>query len=136
MAQFRLLTQTRQMTEYSCGASAMQAVLRYWGREVDEDALMKLMGTNDEVGTYPEEMVRGVTRLLNAQLGIAVTGIAGPGGGTPEKPVGLVYIAVSVDDHVTVSRSVFPGDRSEIRGRAAQIALNRLRIEMTGSEVV
>jgi uncharacterized protein len=63
MTQFRLLTQTRQITEYSCGASAMQAVLSYWGRDVDEEALMKLMGTNDEVGTYPEEMVRGARAL-------------------------------------------------------------------------
>lgn len=63
MTQFRLLTQTRQMTEYSCGASAMQAVLSYWGRDVDEEQLMKLMGTNDEVGTHPENMVRGARAL-------------------------------------------------------------------------
>jgi predicted double-glycine peptidase len=63
MAKFRLLTQTRQITEYSCGASALQAVLRYWGKNVDEDALMKLMGTNDEVGTYPADMVRGAQTL-------------------------------------------------------------------------
>ncbi len=72
-------------------------------------------------------MVRGVTRQLGAQLGIAVTGIAGPGGGTSEKPVGLTYIAVAVEDAVVVNRAVFPGDRAEIRTRAAQTALNRLR---------
>jgi len=72
-------------------------------------------------------MVRGVTRHLGAQLGIAVTGVAGPGGGTPEKPVGLVCIAVAVDEEVAVSRAVFPGDRAEIRTRAGQAALNRLR---------
>ena len=63
MTNFRLLTQTRQITEYSCGASALQAVLRYWGKNVDEDALMKLMGTNDEIGTYPADMVRGAQTL-------------------------------------------------------------------------
>jgi nicotinamide-nucleotide amidase len=72
-------------------------------------------------------MVRGVTRHLGAQLGIAVTGIAGPGGGTPDKPVGLVYVAVKVGADVAVSRAIFPGDRGEIRARAAQAALNRLR---------
>jgi competence/damage-inducible protein CinA-like protein len=72
-------------------------------------------------------MVRGVTRHLGAQLGIAVTGIAGPGGGTPDKPVGLVCVAVKVGAEVAVSRTVFPGDRGEIRARAAQTALNRLR---------
>lgn len=80
-------------------------------------------------------MVRGVTQRLGAQAGIAVTGIAGPGGGIPQKPVGLVYIAVAAGDSVSGFRAVFPGDRGEIRGRAAQGALNRLRLELlkTGS---
>jgi predicted double-glycine peptidase len=63
MTQFRLLRQTRQMTEYSCGASALQSVLSYWGREVDEQALMELIGTNAEVGTFPEDLVRGARSL-------------------------------------------------------------------------
>jgi competence/damage-inducible protein CinA-like protein len=75
-------------------------------------------------------MVRGVTQCLGAEAGIAVTGIAGPGGGTAEKPVGLVYVAVAAGDSVSVSRAIFPGDRSEIRGRAAQVALNRLRLAL------
>src|SRR5215204_6702601 len=61
--QFRLLRQTRQMTEYSCGASALQSVLSYWGRDVDEKALMGLIGTNAEVGTFPEDLVRGARSL-------------------------------------------------------------------------
>jgi predicted double-glycine peptidase len=57
------------MTEYSCGASALQAVLKYWGKHFEEEALMKLMGTNDEVGTYPEDMLRGIRALgLDAEL--------------------------------------------------------------------
>ena len=63
MKQFRLLKRTRQITEYSCGASALQSVLSYWGRDVDETELMTLMGTSDEVGTYPEDMVRGARTL-------------------------------------------------------------------------
>ena len=63
MSQFRLLKQTRQMTEYSCGASALQSVLSYWGREIEEEALMRLLGTNPEVGTFPEDMVRGARAL-------------------------------------------------------------------------
>ncbi|HWA57577.1 MAG TPA: competence/damage-inducible protein A [Gemmatimonadales bacterium] len=73
-------------------------------------------------------MVRGITRRLRAELGISVTGIAGPGGGTPDKPVGLVYIGTAVKGTVTVTRSLFVGDRGEIRARAAQVALNRLRL--------
>ncbi len=75
-------------------------------------------------------MVQGALKRLNAQAGIAVTGIAGPGGGTPEKPVGLVFIAVAVGDQVSVTRATFAGDRGEIRGRAAQVALNKLRLEL------
>jgi len=58
MKRFRLLKQTRQTTEYSCGASALQAVMSYWGKDVDEDELMRLLGTTPEDGTYPEEIVR------------------------------------------------------------------------------
>lgn len=75
-------------------------------------------------------MVQGVTARLGAHLGIGVTGIAGPGGGTAEKPVGLVYISIAVGESVVVTRSVFPGDRAEVRARAAQVALNRLRLAL------
>lgn len=63
MSHFRLLKQTRQMTEYSCGASALQSVLNYWGSDVDEETLMTLLDTNDEVGTYPENLVTGARAL-------------------------------------------------------------------------
>lgn len=63
MSQFRLLKQTRQMTEYSCGASALQSVLNYWGSDVGEEALMAILDTNDEVGTYPENLVSGARTL-------------------------------------------------------------------------
>jgi uncharacterized protein len=63
MDQFRLLKKTRQITEYSCGASALQAVLSYWGKDVDETELMKLLHTTSEVGTYPEGIVQGARAL-------------------------------------------------------------------------
>jgi predicted double-glycine peptidase len=69
MDQFRLLSRSRQTTEYSCGPAAFQAVLRYWGRDIDEKALMELLQTDPEVGTYPEDIVRGARTLgLDAQL--------------------------------------------------------------------
>lgn len=71
-------------------------------------------------------MAHGVCARLGAELGVAVTGIAGPGGGTPEKPVGLVFIATAVNGATTVHQSIFPGDRAEVRARAAQAALFRL----------
>jgi len=63
MKNFRLLKRTRQVTEYSCGASALRSVLSYWGKEIDEHDLMKLMGTTEEEGTYPEKMVNAARAL-------------------------------------------------------------------------
>jgi nicotinamide-nucleotide amidase len=63
---------------------------------------------------------------LSADIGVAITGIAGPGGGTPEKPVGLVWIAVDYREAKARRFQLF-GDRAEIRQRAAQAALEMLR---------
>ena len=63
MAQFQLLNRSRQSTEFSCGPAAVQAVLRHWGRNVAEEELMELMGTNSDVGTHPENIVRGARAL-------------------------------------------------------------------------
>jgi hypothetical protein len=69
MKRFRLIRQTRQTTEYSCGACALQSVLGYWGREVDETEMMRRLGTTPEEGTYPEEIVRVARELgFDAEL--------------------------------------------------------------------
>ncbi len=68
-------------------------------------------------------MARGVADLLNADVGVGVTGIAGPGGGTPEKPVGTVWCAVAAQGGVRTSHRVFSGDREAVRERASQAAL-------------
>lgn len=70
-----------------------------------------------------QEMVRGAVRAAQAGCGIATTGIAGPGGGTPEKPVGLVYIACLTGEKVQVKKCLFDGERQAVRGQAAQAAL-------------
>jgi nicotinamide-nucleotide amidase len=68
-------------------------------------------------------LARGVADLLHADVGVGITGIAGPGGGTPEKPVGTVWFAVSMKGRVRTSHNVFSGDREAIRERATQAAL-------------
>ncbi len=63
MKKFRLLKATRQSTEYSYGASALQAVLSYWGNDLDEDELMRVLHATPEPGTYPEGIVRVAREL-------------------------------------------------------------------------
>jgi nicotinamide-nucleotide amidase len=68
-------------------------------------------------------MAAGVRRRLGSDVGVSVTGIAGPDGGTPEKPVGLVYIAIVTPDGTEVERHHWPGDRSANKRDSAQAAL-------------
>ena len=68
-------------------------------------------------------MSLGIRDILGSSAGVAITGIAGPGGGSQEKPVGLVYIAVITPQANVVERFVFPGNRREIKIQAAKTAL-------------
>lgn len=63
----------------------------------------------------------------NASVGIGITGIAGPGGGTAEKPIGMVFIALADDRGTEVREFHFPGDRERIRLLSSQFALEMLR---------
>ena len=82
------------------------------------------------VGAVSEEVARsmavGVAQAFQADSGVGITGIAGPGGGTPEKPVGTVWYAVALDDRTVAERKVFAGDREAVRERATQAALHLL----------
>ena len=82
-------------------------------------------------GAVSEEVVRamaeGAQRHFAVDAALAVTGIAGPGGGTPEKPVGTVWLAARFGGEERVVKRVFPGDRGEVRARSAQAALDLLR---------
>jgi nicotinamide-nucleotide amidase len=74
-----------------------------------------------------EAMAEGVKRRAGTDFGLSVTGVAGPGGGTVEKPVGLVYIALADDAHTEHRRLMLPGDRHLIRWRSSQAVLDLLR---------
>lgn len=74
-----------------------------------------------------KEMAKGAAKAAGARAAVAVTGIAGPGGGTEEKPVGLVYIACCIDEKVWVERYQMSGDRQKIRNITVKRALDMLR---------
>ena len=98
------------------------------------DSKQELLGvsteTLDRYGAVSEqtatEMARGARRVLQTGVSLAITGIAGPGGGMPDKPVGLVYIALSAEDEEECRRFVWDGDREQNKARSAQAALEML----------
>lgn len=102
------------------------------------EAKMKRLGvkeeTLDKFGAVSEEtaieMAEGVAKGLNADIGISTTGIAGPGGGSEEKPVGLVYTAITIKGKTKVYKDIYSGDRQKIRTRVTRDILNNLRIEL------
>ncbi len=78
-------------------------------------------------GPVAEAMAEGIRRRAETDFGLAITGIAGPGGGTEEKPVGLVYIALAMESGTEHRKLNIPGDRNLVRWRASQAALDLLR---------
>ena len=78
-------------------------------------------------------MARGARERLGADVAVAVTGIAGPGGGSPEKPVGLVHVHAEAPDGARARELNLPGDREAIRGRATAAALHLARTLLTRS---
>jgi nicotinamide-nucleotide amidase len=75
-----------------------------------------------------EAMATGVRTRFRTDLGVSTVGLAGPGGGTPEKPVGLVYVGLAWDGGVSSWSFSWSGTRQEVRSRTAKLALNRVRL--------
>lgn len=96
---------------------------------VDEGLIARFGAVSEEVA---RAMATRARQQLKSHIGVAITGVAGPDGGTPEKPVGLVWIAVDLDGVVVAHGGRFIGDRGEIRFRATQAALNMIRRGLAG----
>jgi nicotinamide-nucleotide amidase len=92
---------------------------------VSEETLEKYGAVSEETA---REMALGAKSAAGSDYAVSVTGIAGPTGGTDEKPVGLVYIAVAKPDgNIAITKNQFPGRRNDVRNRAAHMALAQLR---------
>ena len=95
---------------------------------VKEETLAKYGAVSEQTA---KEMVMGAMKAAKADMAVATTGIAGPGGGTKEKPVGLVYIACGSADDIVVERCYFDGSRKEIRQASVEHALGMLYREIS-----
>ncbi len=91
--------------------------------DVPKDLLIKHGAVSKEVA---EAMADGIRIKSNVDIGISTTGIAGPTGGTEEKPVGFVYIAVSTKDDTQVEKFLFTGDRLQNKENTCEAALEML----------
>ena len=90
---------------------------------VSHDTLEQFGAVSEQIAA---EMALGAARVASANVGLSTTGIAGPGGGTSEKPVGLVYIGCAINGDVTVKECRFSGNREENRNAAVEAVLELL----------
>lgn len=94
---------------------------------VREDTLRNYGAVSAEVA---HEMANGVRRKLKTDIGLGITGIAGPGGGTNKKPIGLVFMSIVDKKNASTKRFVFTGTREQIRKKACKEALLLLRCSL------
>ena len=113
---------------YQGGIISYSNALKIRHLEVSPAALDRWGAVSEPVAC---QMARGVRSWSGADLGISVTGIAGPSGGSPEKPVGLVYLGLSDSLETRARELLLEGDREAIRLRACRIALDWVRRHLT-----
>ena len=118
------------------GSSAVFAggVISY-SNDVKRDVLGVSADILRNVGAVSSEtaaqMAEGARRLLKTDLAVSLTGIAGPDGGSEEKPVGLVWFGLATKDGVRTEKCIFRGDRAQVRAQAVTHALGMLTIAAT-----
>jgi len=118
---------TSRLTDVPGSSAYVMGSIVSYSNEVKE----KLVGVKHETlaahgavsSQTAAEMAIGVRRVIGTYLGLAITGIAGPGGGTEEKPVGLVYTAVATEKRVIVGENHFEGTREEIKKQACECVM-------------
>ena len=125
----------KRLTDVPGASAVLNMSFVTYSNEAKHRLLGVPMEILDRYGAVSEQVARamaeGVRRFSGSSVGVGVTGISGPDGGTQEKPVGLVYMAVQCCGRAPrVEKRVFPGDRTQVRTQAAQHALRMLQEEL------
>jgi len=119
-----------EFTSFSGSSHWYRGGIIAYANSVKEKSLAVEPSVLSEFGAVSEQtarqMAEGVIAAIGSSWGISVTGIAGPEGGTPEKPVGLVYIATSGLGKTVVTKNIFIGDRDSVRSQTVRIAILQL----------
>ena len=118
------------LTSVSGASSVFDGSIVSYANEIKNEKLGVENGVLKSVGAVSEECARqmalGAKKVFSADCAASITGIAGPLGGTPEKPVGTVFIAAAFGDKVTVEHCIFSGSRAEVREQSVEKALDML----------
>ncbi len=124
-----------EITQFSGASKFFKGSVVAYANEVKENLLGVSKKTLSAHGAVSEAVARSMAENVRLKFGtdygIAITGIAGPGGATKTKPVGLVYIAISSTRGTQVTKNLFMGSRTEIKQRAALKAMDLLRLLLT-----
>ena len=119
-------------TAESCTGAVFAGGIISYANEVKRDVLGVAAQALDEYGAVSPQvaaqMAEGARRLLKTDLAVSLTGIAGPDGGSDEKPVGLVWFGLATKDGVRTEKAIFRGDRAKVREQAITHALGMLTI--------
>jgi PncC family amidohydrolase len=119
-----------RITNVSGSSAYFEGGVISYSNEVKEHVLGVPLETLIDHGAVSKEtvlaMARGVRHLLGTDVAVSITGIAGPTGGTPEKPVGLVYIGLAAEDAESAEKHIWAGDRESNKAQTAEAALKLL----------
>lgn len=128
-----------RLTNISGSSAYFQGGVLSYSNDIKQNVLNVPAEILNTVGAVSEEcaleMARGVRQLMKTAVGLSTTGIAGPGGGTPTKPVGLVYIAISTANYERCERYIWQGDRILNKEQSAEAAL-RLLLEYLNNQAL
>jgi len=130
------------LTDISGASEVFAGGMLTYANELKRDLLGVSQNFLDKYGAVSPQvagaMARGVIERCGGDIGVSVTGIAGPGGGTPEKPVGTVYVGLALredDENPSVLHLTLKGDRQAVRDRTTKCALQMIRLRVMGESL-